>query len=409
MTQLLGATEGLLDPIGGWPMVNYVGMRVGSVRAHMRPVGITRPECLLACAQCLRRAGEGNKLFDGVWKSVMADGTIFLSLQDPVAPWRSVTVFIRCEVDMTGDGLTFVIDVHVPLGAFGDPTYYKLESSQSYMRGNQRLLPSLAVTKREVGRHQQSRQASHEDQTRSVEVAQHSREHQAMHLWSLTDRASRSETTTHQWATEYWGSKPQFKLVDYREVTDRTGEHRREQSERSTHTQQTTQTREGTTQRREVVHGQAETTVEVVRELSATAIGVDFTDAEMLLACWLADPRTGRAGQLVETVLHTAGALAEVIPNHVAAERARANLAGTPPWASHSLDDRFWNTMADLMVVESMGVPVTRVLVDYDGAPRAIDFASLKAACDLALPEPEAPPLPVMPAVRRLPAGPGSP
>lgn len=339
---------------------HLIGMRAESVNVLLRP-GITRPEAILACIRSIAGASEANAALAASWKSLMPDGTLFLSLPDWSRPYCTVAAFITCR-SLLGGGLSLAIDIHVPMGVGGDPTPYRIESSTAYIRGTQSLFPVLSSHVRESKR-------SVEQQERSGEQAR------------VESRGSESAVQREASAATVHSSREAVSAIvrnigwkqEGSLTSEKGSETRTEAANRDSVTSRESHRSESSFSSRERRAGLEEKSIEASRELTHQAVGLDMTAPSEMLKCWIAYRANSESAALVETLLHSASGLAEAIPEMVAAVRSRANLGGAAGWSTHALDDRFWEEASKLIVVEHMGCPITRQIVEYDGLARPMD------------------------------------
>jgi hypothetical protein len=339
-------------------------MRLESLQLRFRP-GITRPEAILAFVRCVTQAAAHNPAFEACWRSLMTDGTVFLSLTDWSRPYLSVAAFARCT-PMLGGGLILSIDIHIPVGLFNDTTHYRVEQSTSYIRSTQQLHPVLKITQRDVHRASIQRERLGESGVNRSATEEMARLHEdTVSQLHATRREESSGQRKSGWDVQSWTSS-QYAAEDRRDSAARV-----QISNRAANRSEESRTT------RERASGTEDITGETVRERSFHAVGPDLTTPSNLLACWLANPENVLASALVTTLVHSAAGLVEAMSDMVERARVAANIDGLSTWNSDGLDARFWEAAAELIAIEARGCPVNRTWLRYDGSLRPIDGSSL--------------------------------
>lgn len=338
--------------IAGTPGSHPIGLRVESVRIRVR--GVTPHEAIAACIDLINEAGRDNQALSSSWKSIMDDGTVFISLPSWQEPSRSVAIFLRCEA-LVGGGVLCSIDVHVPIGVPGDRSHYRAEASTAYIRGTQSLYPSIKLQERRsersvnqtelLGERAEAQVTSRERESRTEVSEGHSYTHRT------STGAHRHPKGEHTAEDEWFSSE-----------VDTESNRRSERSELS----------QATRRKRSDV---GETSCERHKEVTFTAVGPDLTAPSQAFASWLANPDNRSGAQLIECIMQSASTLAEAIPAHVGRARASANLTGAMMLATDR--DAFRGSLASKILVESSQCAVHRQWIEYDGSLRPIDAEAI--------------------------------
>ena len=380
-----------LAQLSGWPRHHWVGLRVDSFEVCL-PGDVKRPEALLACIKNISEASVGNPALLRTWKSLMPDGRLFLSFQDAERPWRSVAIFMNVATAMSANHLILSIDIHVPVGCFGDPTHYPVEESRAYRRETQTLFPSLSFSRRLT----QAQAGEREKVGENVTTAMTSSEAGQTVEHSSVDTGTVWHAETYSYEPHYeptgllgwlFGIGPKTVVArNAKYVIENGGESRHETAARQSSARSSTNRHEKSTVNHDRSTESEKTLQETVVELSLTAVGVDFTKPAALLASWCSNSESGMSAEVVRLVQRTASSLAESIPRTVHQERAASNLTGATPWRSHELDDRFWVAARQSILVETDGL-IHREYIPYNGTPRPIDTHALSEVLKKAEPQ----------------------
>lgn len=354
---------------------NLVGTLVDTHVIRLSGVGDRLDDALLVFLDALREASNKTWVFGSLWKTIREDRTIDLWYYDPKSRWKSISFEIELQPALPTDDAIMIVSMFIPFGLDDDTSIYPIEESTTYIRQSQELRPSVKISEKHLYRLSSQDVNGNEwtDSTSDIDEMTDrstigvnttsgvrkstntggSSEYMELKRHGWTTNPSREESTTDR-TTNGWETSTDYR---HEETSSHANERARNQRKLREAARRITDT---TTD---------EQAVERLIEITATAVGPDFTQPDRMFESWARNKDNLAGVKTVKAIRSILPTVARLIEQSVSKHRlaTRSSATGEAP--------SFWKIAGKLIARSNPDVFGRRTLVDHDGYPAPINLS----------------------------------
>ncbi len=360
--------------------VTPVGLRADHQLVTIRRNGGSRADAILVFLETLNRVSAESPTLAGLWKSMTPDGRVYLWLHSAGGKWQSVVMEIDFEAALSGDDMLMHVTTFIPFGLDGDRSSYIAERCSEYTRATHAIHVTVRYVAKNALRSSALTEEVEEDSTGSSASTEHLDRSGVLRRYGSMVRDAARSGSSRRWVDESplpAGVLGPRTTVEYARSNDRVLEIQSDDHRSSSADTSNTERRFTDRTVRDRSARTNEQTTELLRELTFTSVGIEYSDPDRLLKAWESNPLNQAGSRVRGYVQKNFQTLGDAISRGIAARKlaARGRPGVQPP--PGVLGDAFWDEAARLVIVERAGDRPLRVPMPFDGRILPIDEAAV--------------------------------